>query len=297
MTAAPLFFSIIIPTLDRPQTLSACLNAMIRLSYPRDQFEVIVVDDGGAQALGNLLAPYFELLDLTLLKQANQGPGSARNLGAGQAKGNVLVFTDDDTRPRPDWLAALAVQFRESLQCAVVGRVVNGLPKNIFSAASQMLVDYLNRYYNQESGNARFVTSNKLAVPIRLFHELGGFDPSFRWAAGEDRDFADRWIHRGYRIQYDSGVVVEHAHFLTLAGFWRQHFYYGRAAFIFHQKRAGRRREKMKIGPRGFYICLLSYPFRQGLTTKSLWIFFLFFLSQAANASGYFYERLRWQKK
>jgi GT2 family glycosyltransferase len=51
------------------------------------------------------------------------------------------------------------------------------------------------------------------------------------YAAGEDREFCDRWLRHGYRMAYVPKATVYHAHELTFCTFWRQHFGYGRGAF------------------------------------------------------------------
>jgi glycosyltransferase involved in cell wall biosynthesis len=74
-------FSIVIPSYRRPRQLAECLRALSRLEYPRDRFEVIVVDDGGDAPLDEVVAPFGSNLSLTLIRQPNAGPAAARNLG------------------------------------------------------------------------------------------------------------------------------------------------------------------------------------------------------------------------
>src|SRR3712207_1403127 len=93
------FFSVIVPTYERPAQLAACLGALARLDCPAASFEVIVVDDGSAAAPGRRLDEFRDLLDVRLLTQANAGPAAARNRGASEARGSFLAFTDDDCAP------------------------------------------------------------------------------------------------------------------------------------------------------------------------------------------------------
>ena len=72
MTTPP-FFSVIVPTYRRPERLAACLRALAGLDYPRERFEVIVVDDGGGATLDGAPAT----IDLTLVTQAHAGPAAA----------------------------------------------------------------------------------------------------------------------------------------------------------------------------------------------------------------------------
>lgn len=285
------FFSIIIPTYRRREQLTACLQSIARLDYPRDRFEVIVVDDGSEAPPKDVVAFFDDRLNTTLLTQPHAGPATARNTGAAEAKGDFLVFTDDDCAPAPDWLQTLAARFASAPDHAIGGRTLNALPDNLYSTTSQALIDYLYAYYNAVPGKAVFFTSNNLALPADRFRAIGGFDTRFPLAAGEDRELCDRWLHRGYPMTYAPEVVMYHAHALTLRSFGRQHFNYGRSAFHFHRARARRREAGIKVEPFSFYLNMLHRSLAQGW--RGLGPAVLLAVSQLANAAGFFYEQFR----
>lgn len=282
------FFSVIIPTYDRPAQLHWCLDALTHLDYPADHFEVVVVDDGSPASLEPVTDAFCDQLALTLCRQANAGPAAARNAGARQASGTFLAFTDDDCRPEPRWLNALAAQFEETPTHLVGGHTVNMLSRNPFATASQLLVSYLYDYYND--GQARFFTSNNIAVPADDFHEVGGFDAIYMRAAAEDREFCDRWLHSGRSMSYTPRAVVCHAHPMDLCSFWRQHFNYGRGAFYFHEVRSERGQASITPEPPSFYWNLLRYPFSHRSGTSAFVQALLMGVSQVANTTGFFYE-------
>ncbi|MFC1578256.1 glycosyltransferase [Thermodesulfobacteriota bacterium] len=126
------FISIIIPTYKRPERLAVCLKSLSRLDYPRERFEVIVVDDGSRKPPETVIAEFQGDFDVMLFTQIHAGPATARNTGAAQAKGEVLAFTDDDCEPAADWLQTLAQRFAATPNCAIGGRALNGLPDNPF---------------------------------------------------------------------------------------------------------------------------------------------------------------------
>ena len=285
-------FSIVIPTYSRPQRLATCLESLTQLNYPRDRFEVIVVDDGSETPLAPVVNPFTENLKLTLLRQSNAGPASARNTGAQKARGQFIAFTDDDCSPAPDWLSIAETALAKASECMLGGLTINQLPENIFTSASQLLVDYLYGYYNRDSNNAHFFTSNNLIVPTKIFHDFGGFDDSFPLAAGEDREFCDRWSYQGYRLHYCPAIRIYHSHQLTLRTYWKQHFNYGRGAYHFHQVRATRGQKKIEVEPLSFYINLLNYPLEQIGKFKGLTLSLLFIISQVANTLGFFGEQI-----
>ncbi|MEH7413683.1 glycosyltransferase [Neobacillus drentensis] len=99
-------FSIIIPTYNRSRQLLLTLTAFENQTYPKDQFEVLVIDDGSTdntlEILSNYEAPYiFRYFTLS----TRNGPGVARNLGIQHARGTYVIFCDADFLGLPDFIA------------------------------------------------------------------------------------------------------------------------------------------------------------------------------------------------
>lgn len=291
MSISDVKFSIVIPSYNRPARLEKCLTSISNLSYPKNLFEVIVVDDGSDVPIDSVAEQFKYSVDLSLLRQSNAGPASARNTGAKAAKGHYLVFTDDDCEPEPSWLGEIEAAFDKIPDALVGGYSINALSDNAYSTASQLLIDYLYSYFNQSKSQSMFFTSNNFSMPRKLFEEIGGFDTNFPLAAGEDREFCDRWTHHELPVYYVPSMRVIHAHNLTMRSFWRQHFNYGRGAYCFHKIRSHRQNESLKVEPVNFYIQLIAYPFLKYRALFSLRISMLFFISQVANVCGFFWER------
>lgn len=286
----PPFFSVVVPTRDRPAQLAECLRALARQDYPPDRFEVIVVDDGSAAVPARPAGEFGGLSDVRLLAQANAGPAAARNRGAAQARGRFLAFTDDDCAPDAVWLRALAARFAETPDCLVGGRTVNALPANPCSETSQLIIEVVYEHYNSGRAGPRFFASNNLAAPAELFRAAGGFDETFK--TSEDRELCDRWLARGLRLSYAPDAIVRHAHELTPRALWRQHFGYGRGACRFHRARAARGAGTFR--PEGaFYLKLLRASLGRARGPAALAPPALLLWAQAANAAGFFYERFR----
>lgn len=281
------FISVIIPTYERAGQLSVCLGALADQDYPRDRFEVLVVDDGSATSLEGSVGTFRHQLNLRLLKQLHSGPAAARNHGAAHAKGAFLAFTDDDCAPAPGWLQSLATCFVSFPDRALGGRTINGLANNPYSTVSQLVVDYLYAHWNSDPEHATFFTSNNLALPAQSFQAVGGFDTGWTRAAGEDRDLCDRLIARGYRLIYAPDALVRHAHPLTFQTFWRQHFNYGHGAYRLHQLRARRDAGGICVEPLAFYLRMLGYPFVRTRGREGAFLAALLAIAQAANAAGW----------
>ncbi|MFN2400426.1 MAG: glycosyltransferase family 2 protein [Gemmatimonadaceae bacterium] len=292
-TARPVI-SVIVPTYKRPRQLLSCLTALAAVDYPRASFEVIVVDDGSPNPPHGLVAAFEQGLCLRVVTQPHAGPATARNTGAEIARGDFIAFTDDDCEADAGWLRVLESYLVAEPGTGVGGRTVNALAHDIFSAASQSLIDYLYKYYNKwaTEGEARFFTTNNLAFPADRFRAIGGFDTSFPLAAGEDRDICDRWRAHGFPLVYAQEAVVRHSHAMTFRSFSRQHFNYGRGAYYLHRARARRGEKKVRLEPINFYTDLIRYPLAFNRGPRGAMLSLLKVVSQAAYGAGYYWERL-----
>jgi GT2 family glycosyltransferase len=240
------------------------------------------------------VASFDSSLDVQLLRTRHGGPANARNTGARHANGRYLVFTDDDCVPQRDWLTAIDAWISASDRpIAIGGRVINVLDHDVYAAASQGIVDFLYQYYGDHPTPWRFFTSNNLALPRAEFLEIGGFDERFELAAAEDRDLCERWRAAGFELVYALDAVVGHAHKLGFSRFNRQHFVYGRGAFDLHRSRARRGARSLRLEPVRFYVGLITYPMRRSPGPRGIVLSALHAWSQAAYASGYFFERVR----
>lgn len=278
--------SVVVPTCSRPGRLRSCLVGLDALDYAKDQYEVVVVDDGSAVPAETVVAPFRDRLRITLIRQANAGPAAARNAGAAQANGRFLAFIDDDCVPARAWLSALAARFSETPDCLIGGGIVNALPQNLYSTTTDLLTQYTYRYHQRRSETPCVFAAGNLAVPTKCFRELGGFSASFPLAAGEDYDLCHRWQEHGYPTAYAPEAVVYHAHALTFRAFCRQHFNYGRGLFHFRARIARRRGARIKLHPAHFYLGLLGFPLALNLGARGFLLTLLAGISQTATIAG-----------
>ena len=287
-------FSIVIPTYGRAESLASCLAGCKDIDYPRDDFEVIVVDDGDDEETRQAVADFVHILPLAYIPQPRRmGPASARNAGVTAARGRFVVFIDDDCIPDRCWLRALD-EVLGSADSPIIagGTIANESSGNVYASASQNLVDFLYEWYNADPRDARFFASNNLACTRVDFLAIGGFDVSFPRAAAEDRDFCDRWRERGWRLVAAPKAIVRHKHRLTLRSFIRQHYGYGQGAVYLHQGRERRGVQRPKLESMRFYWRLIAYPMRHGGRRKSSAMVALAFASQVAYAAGFYREKL-----
>ncbi len=285
----PITFSIVIPTHNRADRLRRCLDSLTGLDYPKDQFEVVVVDDGSVPSMHDVVTPFHDRLNLTLVQQSQSGPAAARNRGVSHASNRFIAFTDDDCELDPNWLNHFADGFRKRPDAVLGGYTINALENNSPAAASQLLIDHIYQYFNREPNDARFFTSNNLAISREGFLGSGGFDTQFPLAAGEDREICDRWRYQGLKLIYIPSATILHSHEMTLKKFFKQHFNYGQGAFQFHHLRNVRDSGRHRVEPLSFYFDMFRLAFNK--KQNALKMASLLFVSQFANAAGYFYAK------
>ena len=286
-----LFFSVIVPTYRRPHYLAKLLEALAQQTFPKDRFQVIVVDDGGGTLLDTIVAPFKRVLNLTLVYQENTGPAAARNYGASFAKGTFLAFTDDDCRPAPGWLEALAEVLEQSPVSLCGGRTHNALINDPFAQATQNLADYVYQEYKPAHNVGAFFLTNNLALPRKDFLKIGGFDPSLRF--GEDRELCRRWTWRCNALVYVPNAIVYHSHPLKLASFLRLHFSYGTGTVQFNKRCTQKGLKPARLSPPSYYVKLIFSGLGEKKNAHGLLISVLLLLSQLCYTTGYAWDAVR----
>jgi glycosyltransferase involved in cell wall biosynthesis len=170
--------SVVIPTYNRLTPLRRCLDALAKQRIESGAFEVIVVDDGSetdvARSLSDLQLPFR----LTVLREANAGPGAARNRGVHVASGRYCLFLDDDVLPERNLVAAHRSAQDEGGGVLGVGRITTTVnpAADWFARAS---AESLNRGYAKLDAGEPLgwvsCYSGNLSVPRDAFLAAGGF--------------------------------------------------------------------------------------------------------------------------
>ena len=98
--------SVIIPALNEEESILECLESLTAQTIPRETFEIIVIDGGSSDHTCEIAATFADLV----IMQKRAGIGGARGDGAEAANGDILVYTDADTRHPPTWLETIREQ-------------------------------------------------------------------------------------------------------------------------------------------------------------------------------------------
>ena len=199
-------FSVVIPTYQRPALLLKCLDALGRQRLPRDQFEIIVVDDGNAPETETAVALFAKQiarsggpLEVRYLAQSERrGPAAARNRGWRAARGRIVAFTDDDCLPQPDWLWGALACFQRGAQ-VVTGQLRMPLPDD--PTTHERTAAFLE--------TSEFITANCFCRKSAL-ERVGGFEEAFDLAWREDSDLQFKLIQAGVPISRCPEAVIVH---------------------------------------------------------------------------------------
>ncbi len=170
--------SVIIPTRDRPELLARTLRGLACQTYPVDQFEVLVVDDGGQRQL--VRGPTGDYpFRFRYIWQEHQGEVAARNAGAQRAQGQLLVFLDDDIEVSPVYLQALAEVHASRPDSLVLGRLIEvpGGGFRVRTATEGQRRPGCGLEQQAEPASFLECMSGILSIPRVVFFEIGGMQP------------------------------------------------------------------------------------------------------------------------
>jgi len=211
--------SVIVPTYNNAPTLPKCIDSLARQTYPRQQYEVIIVNDGSTDTTAMLLSqlslpPNFRVIH----HPVNRGLASARNSAIRQAKGEILLFLDADMTTTSDFIARHAQRHAAPHVIGILSAIMPAEPSR----------DKYQRYlYEARRGARRF--QPHLPLPFQVFvlgctsvkraafESVGLFLEELTTYGGEDTEFAYRlWQRYPKGLFFDPQIKVYHHHQRTL---------------------------------------------------------------------------------
>jgi cellulose synthase/poly-beta-1,6-N-acetylglucosamine synthase-like glycosyltransferase len=210
--------SIIIPTFDGASRIGACLDALKKQTAGRD-IEILVVNDGSTDSTVDVVTLYSEI---RLISQANAGPAAARNRGASEARGALILFTDDDCVPMAGWLEAMIEPFEDPEVVGAKG-VYRTHQKRLIARFVQ--IEYEDRYRLMAGlESIDFIDTYSAAFRRDRFLEMTGYDTSFPVACAEDAELSYRMSARGWKMKFVPSAVVYHTHPETLSRYLKRKY-------------------------------------------------------------------------
>ena len=210
--------SVVVPAYNAEKTVVKCLKALKRQTYKPT--EIIIVDDGSSDGTASVAG---KIRGIRVVRQKHRGPAAARNTGAKQARGNIIVFTDADCEPSPGWLHEMLKPFSDKSVTGVQG-AYRTRQKSILARFAQCEIE--ERYSRMRKRRyIDFIGTYSAAYRRRIFLDAGGFDETFSSASGEDTELSFRLAKQGKKLVFNPAAVVYHMHPDTLGKYLRQKFW------------------------------------------------------------------------
>ena len=212
--------SVVVCAYNAADTLEDCLASLDKLTYP--DFEVVLVNDGSRDATGEIGRRHSRV---RVIEVPNAGLSAARNVGLAEATGDIVAYTDADTRVDRDWLTFLVQPF-------VTSDVVGSGGPNVVPKDDSPIAQCIARapggptHVLLDDRIAEHVPGCNMAFRRDALLAIGGFNPVYL-RAGDDVDVCWRLQARGWKIGFAAAALVWHHHRTSVKAYWRQQVGYG----------------------------------------------------------------------
>ncbi len=228
--------SVVIPVYNGAATLGACLKALIGSDIGDDVLEIIVVDDGSTDGSADLA----EGLGVRVVRlDRNSGPATARNHGAIESSGDVVVFVDTDMQVKQGTIAALAERVKDQSIGAVF------CPYDPMTEYDSRFATFVNLLYcywfSNHPVDSNVLVGSVMAMRREVF-ESNRFDECFDRASVEDIELGWALLSRGLRIVLAKDLPVSNIDEVAPMKFWRSRYHIDRCwikAYLRHLSEQG----------------------------------------------------------
>ncbi len=231
-------YSLIVPVFNRPDEVAELLESL--LQQQRDDYEVILVEDGSTVPCEVVANAYADRLRLRYFAKANSGPGQSRNYGAERAEGEYLIILDSDVVVPAGYLAAIDRELANAPADAFGG------PDRAHASFTpvQKAINYSMTSFFTTGGirggkkklDKFFPRSFNMGIRAEVYRQLGGFSPM---RFGEDIDFSYRIVEAGFTTRLFPEAWVWHKRRADFRKFYRQVFNSGIARINLTKRHPG----------------------------------------------------------
>ncbi|MHC4788016.1 MAG: glycosyltransferase family 2 protein, partial [Planctomycetota bacterium] len=215
--------SIVVCTLSRPELLRGALASLARQTAPRDQFEVVVVDNGPSAETRRTALSFRDGLDVRYVVAHKRNLCHARNAGSRAARAGYVGYVDDDAKAPPDYVEeACKIIGRGDAPAIFGGKILPFYPQGRPRWMSEGLARSMHDLHEMGEEPRRrteppFLWGSNIIIRRDLLERLGGFRPQFgiagnRVAYGDEFDVQDRLLKEEPQeeIWYFPQLVIYH---------------------------------------------------------------------------------------
>ena len=229
-----LYFTVLICTLNRHDKLIDCLRSIKRNTYK--PYEVVIVDqsDELSEDLNQWIRKNKKIQTIRLYQIAKKNLSYAWNVGIRKARGNIIVFTDDDCIVDKHWLSQAFLTFKNKSISAVFGKTLPYKKSKPPIKDISCLCTFIKRkeltisspcYHSDWIGYG-----NNMAIRKSIFNKIGLFKEWLGQGSigvhGNDAEMIYRILYNGLSIRYNPKMVVKHNRWLTVEAHRRQNLFY-----------------------------------------------------------------------
>ncbi len=226
--------SVVIPTYNKFDILFVTLKSYYFLDFPRDEFELIICDDGSDYFDDYKLKIFADRINLRIIHVPHCGRSSARNAGIYHSTGELIVFSDDDSLVSSDFLTFHWNNYLHNSSYVNLGRRKQiYLTNETFSFARDLSLDKFRNSMDKLFSNSRAdiyssqsrdiifnnvdvskhwlcCTTGNMSVSRERLVEINGFDEAFRGWGFEDIELGYRLYLHGAKFVYDKSLLNYH---------------------------------------------------------------------------------------
>ncbi len=214
--------TVIVPVYNGADTIGECLESLLRQSEQEPACEILVVDDASRDSTLAVVARYPGVR--AIRQEVNAGPAAARNRGAREAAGDIILFTDADCVPGEGWLGEMLCSFADPRVMGVKG-VYRTKQRDMTARVIQLEFEY--KYRKLASQPAiDFIDTYSAGYRRAVFLQFGGFDTAFPVPSTEDIDLSFRIAAKGHLLVFNPAAYVFHRHPASLADYLKRKYRY-----------------------------------------------------------------------
>ena len=241
--------SVIIPSYNRGKILKRCLELLFNQDFPKNKYEIIVVNDGSTDDTEKMIKEQNPPCNFLYLKNPQrEGPSKSRNLALSKAKGKVVIFIDSDILTPPWFIKEHVELHKENPGLIVDGPAINITgEKNLINPPFESPLVKILAFF--DFGGATFITANTSCLLKNLI-KLKGFDEEFGKGYGwQDRELGTRLIKMGLkrvknRKAYALHYKKEEETGESLQNLWQKYRERGENAILYYKKHPSAKTKK-----------------------------------------------------
>ena len=153
------FVSMVVPACNEGKTIGACLDSLAGQNYPKDKYEIIVVDNNSTDNTAEIARSF----NTTVIKEKRQGLVFSHRQGIAVSQGSIIAFLDADSLARPLWLKKMVKIYQQDEGVVGIGQNLNLInTQNPICRAGRSIFQYRPQCFKNITRNAFFFSERYL---------------------------------------------------------------------------------------------------------------------------------------